>query len=114
MDRDRILDDFEHCCHGDCYVCGAGVECKYVDHTPEGGLSLMPARLRLKVLALLKEQETVKHGRWEVWQHPGDEVVCNCSVCQTPYSPEELYLGGTEYPNYCPNCGAKIDGEEAI
>ena len=58
------------------------------------------------------EAEPVKHGRWEVWSRPGDEETGNCSVCKTPYSTEELFMGGTEFPKYCPECGARMDEEE--
>lgn len=47
----------------------------------------------------------VVHGRWE-WPGPyrynGDGVIGTCSVCK-----ERLRLFAT---NYCPNCGAKMDG----
>ena len=87
--------------------------------------------LAADALALLKEQEApkttlrqhggtieiitepaVKHGRWEVWSRPGDEETGNCSVCKTTYSTEELFMGGTEFPKYCPECGARMDEEE--
>ena len=58
------------------------------------------------------EAEPVKHGRWEVWSRPGDEETGNCSVCKTTYSTEELFMGGTEFPKYCPECGARMDEEE--
>ena len=94
------------------------IDADALKHSIAGNIPLMPT-VRIAIEHRIDdmptiEGEPVKHGRWEVWQHPGDEVVCNCSVCQTPYSPEELYLGGTEYPNYCPNCGAKMNGVEAI
>ena len=57
MDRNKVIDDLAHCRHGDCYICGAGPKCKYIDHTVKGGLALMPIQLIRKVFALLKEQE---------------------------------------------------------
>ena len=53
------------------------------------------------------EAEPVRHGRWIY--HPDDlfpaESKQECSCCH-----EEEYL--TLYnENYCPNCGAKMDGE---
>lgn len=53
--------------------------------------------------ALLKEQEPVKHGRWELV----DEAVpqrWSCSKC--------LSLMWHSDFSYCPSCGAKMDGEE--
>ena len=52
------------------------------------------------------EVEPVVHGRWVQkdmfakyhWMH-------NCSICGSPvYDKTKLY-------NYCPNCGARMDGE---
>lgn len=49
----------------------------------------------------------VVHGRWKIALTDKNEFWANyCSVCNTylPY--------GIEWkPNYCPNCGAKMDGE---
>ena len=43
----------------------------------------------------------VRHGRW-IASH--DEF-CACSICKYP-----VYLMWDQ-TNYCPNCGAKMDGE---
>ena len=45
----------------------------------------------------------VVHGRWEEYQVP--RIIC-CSECDWGTGVENK----TEY-NYCPNCGAKMDGE---
>ena len=42
----------------------------------------------------------VRHGRW-IASH--DEF-CTCSICKYP-----VYVGWNQ-TNYCPNCGAKMDG----
>ena len=50
----------------------------------------------------------VRHGEWVL-----NEPVYICSVCgEVP----DYFLNGWdweiyEYPNYCPNCGAKMDGK---
>lgn len=51
----------------------------------------------------------VVHGRWEQENNPFDDSIWVCSVCNEPFSiicgtPEENSM------NYCPNCGAKMDG----
>ena len=46
-----------------------------------------------------------KHGRW-MEADDGDGVVC--SVCGVDFC--HIYLE-TDRFNYCPNCGAKMDGE---
>ena len=51
------------------------------------------------------EAETVKHGRWEegeknrFWGTKGNYVCSNCKSA----------VGFVKF-NYCPNCGAKMDG----
>ena len=60
-----------------------------------------------RVKALIARQKTadvapVRHGRWRCH---GDCGVTECSVCG--WSIEE-YVG--DYA-YCPNCGARMDGE---
>lgn len=45
----------------------------------------------------------VKHGRWVQMKRYKSEFVC--SECG------DLWLD--EKSNYCPNCGARMDGEEA-
>ena len=51
----------------------------------------------------------VKHGRWIISVTFGDkETYARCSVCRTT----QIFFNGKEPTNYCPNCGAKMDGEE--
>lgn len=51
----------------------------------------------------------VRHGRWIEHTHKSDwleddvEVYYNCSECGTSH--------WSIIPPYCPNCGAKMDGE---
>ena len=45
------------------------------------------------------KRDAVKHGRWEEG--------CWCSVCHK-FS-MNAYI--KEYANYCPNCGARMDGD---
>ena len=47
-----------------------------------------------------EDVEPVRHGRW-IASH--DEF-CACSICKYP-----VYVGWNQ-TNYCPNCGAKMDG----
>ena len=104
MDRDKVIKGLEgvyRCVSPVTYTCG---ECPYQDNRVE-----CKRRVLRDAIALLKELEPVKHGRWEVWSRPGDEETGNCSVCKTPYSIEELFMGGTEFPKYCPECGARMD-----
>ena len=48
----------------------------------------------------------VTHGRWEE-ASDGDGIVC--PFCRTDFC---TIIYDTEYFNYCPNCGAKMDEKE--
>jgi len=49
-----------------------------------------------------------KTGRWIGYLEPGNENY-HCSACGTAWYPEDLYLGGNDYPKYCPECGAQME-----
>ena len=50
----------------------------------------------------------VRRGRW-VNQRADSEMCCACGA--RFYISALFAVGGNEEPNYCPNCGAKMDGE---
>ncbi len=61
--------------------------------------------------------EEVRHGEWLDYSDKYDRGMdLRCSVCDKRAS---NFVGGTEdwwdscEPNYCPNCGAKMDGGKA-
>ena len=52
----------------------------------------------------------VRHGKWKIKQ---DDFYCEymmCSCCKEEFYPDDADTVDTT-PNYCPNCGAKMDGE---
>ena len=49
------------------------------------------------------DAEPVKHGRWERVPSNGIGGTARCSICG-----KAIY--GYHTMNYCPNCGAKMDG----
>ena len=55
--------------------------------------------------AILKIQSAdvapVRHGRWLPFHSTAAGDIQYCSACE---------IGCTWKPNYCPNCGAKMDG----
>lgn len=57
----------------------------------------------------------VAHGYWESSELQFENDCTMCSECKTEfYIPDLIAESGNEYPNccgYCPNCGAKMDGE---
>ena len=52
----------------------------------------------------------VRHGRWEWLSSTYDRTPCEkryeCSVCHH----ETISHGQDPWENYCPNCGARMDG----
>ena len=55
----------------------------------------------------------VVHGRWISWEEAGNFVPSpdrhECSVC---HDAAQVLVNGFELlSDYCPNCGAKMDGE---
>lgn len=51
------------------------------------------------------EAEPVRHGRWVHAKTYYESDECNCSLCG-----QLLTTRIGERMNYCPNCGAKMDG----
>lgn len=51
----------------------------------------------------------VVHAEWNFDHMTGEHAHwTKCSVCGFP----KFYKDSTEYHNYCPNCGAKMDGHK--
>ena len=63
------------------------------------------------------EAEPVKHGKWLCeWDSRMGTTEVTCSVCKTSRELIGCYVGihGEhlyDKDNYCPNCGARMDGE---
>ena len=56
----------------------------------------------------------VRHGRWISWEDAGNFIPSpdrhECSVC---HDAAQVLVNGIELLSpYCPNCGAKMDGEQ--
>lgn len=69
-----------------CAPCGEGIE----------ALKSVPAA----------DVAPVVHGRWIKTDHGNDTLLASCSQCNYPV---DWWRGKTKY---CPNCGAKMDGDE--
>lgn len=70
--------------------------------------------LAIAYLALTEDASVpVVHGRWISWEEAGNFVPSpdrhECSVC---HDAAQVLVNGFELlSDYCPNCGAKMDGE---
>ena len=55
----------------------------------------------------------VRHGKWTADETLYTQGMVACSCCKTEYYRDDLYMVGNdaqgEPPNYCPNCGARMD-----
>lgn len=51
------------------------------------------------------DAEPVRHGKWEWKKYANGYETWECSVCRSPMITRFWY---------CPNCGAKMDGEHEI
>lgn len=77
--------------------------------TPGGADDQLWKAVRTAIKAL---REKSRNALWMEWNYPGDEHIY-CSACQERYDREYLFLGGNSLPNYCPNCGAKMENTNA-
>ena len=66
-----------------------------------------PFKLAIEAL----EAEPVKHGKWVYNQYDADPKIGNwhCSVCREISIERRLHS-----LEYCPHCGARMDGEENV
>jgi hypothetical protein len=57
--------------------------------------------------------QPVKHGRWESSQRTIETGTVYCSNCAIEYYISDLQTVGdcNGIVNYCPNCGARMDGD---
>ena len=53
------------------------------------------------------DAKPVVHGRWINWGKSGTPTYENYGTCSVCHEDAEIC---TEHRNYCPNCGAKMDG----
>ena len=54
--------------------------------------------------------EPVRHGQW-IWHEESFEYECSNCHCRFDYDKTyELFDHGFQFANYCPNCGATMDG----
>lgn len=48
-----------------------------------------------------------KTGKW-IRNFDGNEWYWFCSNCKEEWYEEDLLIGGNNFPNRCPNCGARM------
>lgn len=70
--------------------------------------------IRLLEKAPTVDAVPVVHGRWITWEEAGNDIPSphrhECSVC---HDAAQVLVNGFELlSDYCPNCGARMDGTE--
>lgn len=95
IERDAIAKLFDSECCGECVICthdDCG-DCTLINQIPTADV------------------QPVKHGRW-IERDCHFDFECKCSVCGYkdffPTEHDRYWFNR----NYCPNCGAKMDGEQ--
>lgn len=97
-----------------CVCCG--------DDIPEGrqicfrcqGKSYPADGFTQNVIKLPPDVQIVKHGRWICSEELYYNGMTKCSCCNEEYYTEDIQnlQGDLRTVNYCPNCGARMDGDE--
>ena len=80
------------------------------------GIGDLPIRLTYEIeSAPTVDAVPVRHGKWTADEILYTQGMVVCSCCKTEYYRDDLYMVGNdaqgELPNYCPNCGARMDAE---
>ena len=68
--------------------------------------------IKAKLIPMIQGMPSVTpsrpRGHWIIYNYPGHECVY-CSNCKEEYYEDDLYMGGSDFPKYCPNCGAEME-----
>lgn len=103
IDADALRDKL----HEECAECG---NCSY--YNPDGNCHIYMMLDILEEDALTIDAEPARHGRWEekpYKNYPAYSVM-RCSECG--WFIHKSKLRNSDKFNFCPNCGAKMDGGE--
>lgn len=95
IDREALMNQIKeiHCAECDnynglrCRACWVDDTLDYIDSEPAADVA------------------PVRHGRWGTHSDRPDSLIC--SVCKCGFD-----MWKHDPHNYCPNCGAKMDGED--
>lgn len=102
--------------------CRPSLRAKTLDNVMRSNLSVtdkecIKAVFDLNDVLQRREAEPVRHGRWESVKNPQWPAYSHdkCNLCGWWNTKNALCYDGNKKPghslNYCPNCGAKMDGD---
>lgn len=111
MEREKVIKGLECCKKKVCIFKDTEKECPYWELCGEyeGAFEDCTTALAKDAFAMLQAQEPRVHGRWEEVDDGWGEWYYRCSACGCEWFLED----GTPAENgmnYCPRCGAKMDG----
>jgi hypothetical protein len=89
-------------------ICNKHCNCDYDGECPNCRLTEMIQD------ALAADVAPVRHARWITWEEAGNDIPSphrhECSAC---HDAAQVLINNIELlSDYCPNCGAKMDGAE--
>ncbi len=63
----------------------------------------------LDYVSIIRQVPSVpRKGKWK--RHfDGNEWYWYCSSCKEQWYEEDLWMGGNSFPNFCPNCGCRME-----
>lgn len=64
----------------------------------------------LNIIQKAPTVDPVPKGKW-IRNFDGNEWHWFCSNCKEQWYEEDLWMGGNDFPNFCPNCGADMRGD---
>ena len=84
---------------------------KAIDDLPNCYNGYSDAYDKAYIIGVLEEVPTIepKRGKWLLHEYPDGYYHTECSECGKVYSENVYFL---RKPNYCPNCGAKMERSE--
>lgn len=76
-------------------------------YCPDGACSQRKVWERLKEYEDAADVAPVRHGRWTMSSDRPDTIICSC--CDNAF---DVWKADIKRHNYCPNCGARMEGAE--
>ena len=55
-----------------------------------------------------QDDDIRRKGKW-TRHFDGNEWYWYCSSCKEQWYEEDLWMGGNSFPNFCPNCGCRME-----
>ena len=82
----------------------------YCELNDEGKTAFSMAISALELFGNSEQLPSVqlRKGKW-IRHFDGNEWYWYCSSCKEQWYEEDLWMGGNSFPNFCPNCGCRME-----